>query len=175
MRRALLALVITCLLAACGGSSGSTAVPTQDLGSLEPCAVVAPTVVEDLVGPFLMQPGAGSADASGALTCNYVGAQANVTIVFSTAIMSPDLFATQKRTAVAGDGVPEPGVGDDAFYVLRPAAFNGGLLTVLLGTQTFTVGVQIVPNTQTNPMPDAQFEPTAVAIGKAVVAGLEGS
>jgi hypothetical protein len=173
MKSALLALAVTCLVAACGGGSGgATPVPTQDLSSLDQCAVVEPAVVEALVGPFLQPPAKLTVETTGALNCNYTGAQAMVSNVFSTVITSPEQFEVDKQAVVASGGSPVRGVGDDAFYVLRPSAFNGGLLTVRTGTQVFTVGVQVIPNTQTQPMPDAQFQPTAVAIGTAVVDGL---
>lgn len=173
MKGALLALAITCLVAACGGGSGgATPAPTQDLSSLDQCAVVEPELIENLVGPFLQPPVRLTVETTGGLNCNYTGAQAMVSIVFSTMIATPEQFATDKQAVVADGGTPIPGVGDDAFYVLRPAAFDGGILTVLDGTQVFTVSVQIIPNTQTQPMADEQFQPTAVEIGKAVVEGL---
>lgn len=176
MLRVLFALMAMGLVAACSaGPSAPTPAPTQDISSLDPCAVVDPAEVEALVGPFLQPPQALTADASGARTCNYTGEQANVSIVFSTAIASPELFRSQKQAAIAAGAVPEPGVGDDAFYALRPAAFNGGLLTALVGTQQYTVGVQVIPNTNTKPLKDPEFETVAVAIGKLVAEELAAS
>jgi hypothetical protein len=173
MKSALLALAVTFLVAACGGGSGgATPAPTQDLSSLDPCAVVEPALVEGLVGPFLQSPAKLTVETTGAPSCNYTGAQAMVSIIFSTDIATPEEFANDKEAAGDEGGFMVRDLGDDAFYVLRPAAFDGGILTVLDGTQVFTVGVQIIPNTQTQPMPDAQFQPTAVAIGQAVLDGL---
>jgi hypothetical protein len=173
MRRALLALVVPLFVAACsGGPGGSTAAPSQDISALDPCAVVTPAEVEALVGPFLVPPVALNVPSSGSRECDYVGAQASVSVIFSPAVITPDLFASWKGAAIGAGGSAAPGVGDDAFYVLTPAAFNGGLLTVRVGTSTFTVGVQVLPNTQTQPMPDSEFRPTAVAIGTAVATGL---
>ena len=176
MKSALLALAVACLVAACGGGSGgATPTPTQDLSSLDQCAVVEPAVVEALVGPFLQPPAPLTVETTGGLNCNYTGAQAMVSIIFSPIITSPEQFATDKQAAIGSGGNPVPGVGDDAFYVLRPSSFNGGLLMARVGTQVFSVGVQVIPNTQTQPMTDEQFRPTAVSIGQAVVEGLAAS
>ena len=131
MRRALLALVVPVLVAACsGGFRRIDARPHAGPRRARSLAVGQPRPRSRRSSArSSLQPVALNVPSSGAEECDYVGAQASVSIVFSPAVVSPELLReleARRRSAPGGPRVPS--VGDDAFYVLTSAAFNGGLL-----------------------------------------------
>ncbi len=171
MKRMILATIVVILVAACGSSGGSptpSPLPTLDLSGLDPCTVIPASSVEELVGPFRLPPAKLQADASGAVSCNYVGEQANVTTSFLPAAMSADLWALYAQQAIANGGVPVPDVGTAAVAVDAPPTTTGTIVVTYVEPRQFTVTVNIDPQAQTNPLPEAKFVPVAAQIANEI-------
>jgi len=169
MKRAILSPILALLVAACstGGTPGPTPLPTLDLAG-DPCAVIPPSSVESLVGPFVLPPSKLEAPASGTVSCNYVGEQANVSIQFVPAPMPPDLWTDYYAQAIKNGGVPVPDVGTAAVAISLPPTTTGTAVVTYVEPYQFNVTVSIDPSVQTNPLPAARFVPVGAQIANEV-------
>ncbi len=176
MKRAILPAILALLVAACssGGSTGPTPLPTLNLSG-DPCAVIPASSVEALVGPFLLPPSKLEAPASGTVSCNYVGDQANVSIQFVPAAMAPDLWTSYYAQAIKNGGVPVPDVGTAAVAINLPPTTTGTVVVTYVEPYQFNVTVSIDPSVQTNPLPDTRFVPVASQIANEVWDALPGA